>query len=327
MTGERERPEDQLDKLLSAEDAASGDDVGELSSLREVAGRLRDLRTTVPMSQGTTALAAMMSELETARMNEKTGGIAEALAGWWKRPVMRTGVAVTAAVLVLSGAGLGAAAATGNEPVRNLLGISSSSTIKVEFEGTVVSVNGSVLAVSANGDIRTVVIDAGTDLTRGGDRALSSGDIVAGQFVEVHGRLQADNSILATRFHLEDGDDGPGGTATAGAPTQAAPTANATGAVPTVGNGTVGPQPTADATPNPQSTVDDHGDDRDDDDDDGDDDGDDNSGPGNGDHDNSGPGGGDDDNSGPDGGADDNSGSGSGGGDNSGSGSGGGDDS
>ncbi len=340
MAGERERPEDRLEELLSAPNtgetgAPRANETGELSTLRDVAGDMRDARASIPPSKGAGAFAAMMNQLETARMSEETGGFGEVIAGWWKRPVLRTGAAVTAAVLVLGGASLGVAAATGNEPVRNLFGISSNSTIKVELTGTVVSVNGPVVEVSANGDIRVVVIDENTDLTSGGDddTPLPLDGILVGQVVEVHGRLQPDNSILATRFHLEDGDDGIGGTPTAGAPTQAVPTADATSGVPTVVNPTVG-VPTVGSTPSAGPTVDDHGGDRDDDDDDdnsgsgsGDDDGDDdNSGSGSGDDD------GDDDNSGSgsgdDDGDDDNSGSGSGDddGDDDNSGSGSGDD-
>ena len=287
MVGERDRPEDILEELLSADRAgevgareARGDETGELSALRDVAGDMRVARASIPPSDSSGALAAMLNQVEKSRMSEQTGGMWAAVAGWWKRPALRTGAAVTAVVLVLGGASLGAAAATGNEPARNLLGISSSSTIKVEFTGTVVSVNGPVVEVSANGDIRVVIIDENTDLKGDDDTPLPLDGILAGQVVEVHGRLQADNSILATRFELEDDSNTIGGTPTAGVPT-AAPTTSATAAVPTA-QATVF-VPTAPAA---QPTFDDDDDDDQDDnsghgnDDDGDDE--DNPGQGNG---------------------------------------------
>lgn len=283
MAGERERPEDRLEELLSAGGAGEAsepraDETGELAALRNLGGEMRAMSASIPPSEGAAAFAAMTNQLEKARMSEQSGGLAEAVAAWWKRPMMRTGAAVTAAVLVLGGAGLGVAAATGNEPVRNFLGISSSSTIKVELTGTVVSVNGPVIEVNANGDVRSVVIDGNTDLKGDNDALLALDDIAPGQLVEVHGRLQPDNSILATRFHLQDGS-GIGGSPTAaaptaGVPTQGAPTAGATIAV-----------PTAAGTPAAGPTADDHGDDRDDDQGEDDNLDDDNSGPGSGDDD------------------------------------------
>jgi len=226
------------------------------------------------------------------------------------RPLAFQGAAVAGALVLFGALGLGASAATGNapEPVREFLGISSNSTIRIELEGTIVTVepSTSTLTVSANGDVRTVIVTGNTELSRGGD-TIALGDLAAGQRVEVKGALQPDNSIIATRVHLEDGDDD-------GFPNVAPST------------------PGADAPTPAGDDDDDHGDDRDDDfdddrsgpdggddghdddsDDGTDDDGfdDDSSGPASGDDDddafdddNSGPGAGDDDdldddNSGP----------------------------
>ena len=124
------------------------------------------------------------------------------------------------------GAGFGVAAATGNEPVRGLLGISNS-VIGVEFEGVVVDVQPGALRIDANGDLRIVTVDANTDITRSGE-VVAFDAIAPAMTVEVHGRLLSDNTILATRVNLEDDLDA---SPTAGAPTEAVPTATA--AVPT----------------------------------------------------------------------------------------------
>jgi len=213
------------------------------------------------------------------------GGIMSIFKSFRGRPLAFQGAAVAGALVLFGALGLGASAATGNapEPVRELLGISSNSTIRIELEGTIVTVepSTSTLTVSANGDVRTVIVTGNTELSRGGD-AIALGDLTAGHRVEVNGALQPDNSIIATRVHLEDDDNN-------GFPNVAPST------------------PGADA-PTP-AFDDDDGDDRDDDRDDdrGDDDfDDDRSGPNGGDDD------GQDDDSDDDGFDDDSSGPGSG---------------
>jgi hypothetical protein len=285
-------------------------------------------------AQRAQAMRLMLDQVEASALGHGAvgtgsgGGIMSILKSFRGRPLAFQGAAVAGALVLFGALGLGASAATGNapEPVREFLGISNS-TIRIELEGTIVTVepSTSTLTVSASGDIRTVTVTGDTELSRGGD-AIALGDFAAGQQVEVKGSLQPDNSILATRVHLEDGDDDDGRFPTAGPST---PGVDVPGAVP---------------------TFDDHDDDDDDFDDDSsgpgnaddDDFDDDNSGPGNGedddfDDDNSGHGSGDDDDdfddsSRPGGGdddddhGDDNSGSGSGDDDDDSSGHGGGDD-
>ncbi|MEX0750265.1 MAG: DUF5666 domain-containing protein [Dehalococcoidia bacterium] len=223
-------------------------------------------------AQRTQAMRRMLDQVEASAVGTGGGGgIMSIFNSFRGRPLAFQGIAVAAALVLFGALGLGASAATGNapEPVREFLGIASDSTIRVELEGTIVTVepSTSTLTISANGDIRTVIVTGSTELSRGGD-PIALSDFVAGQRVEVKGSLQPDNSIVATRVHLEDGDDDERFPTVA----PSMPGADAPTAAPT--------------------------DDRDDDDDD-----DDNSGPGNaddddGDHfddDNSGPGNGDDD--------------------------------
>lgn len=293
MTGQPERPEDKLERLLSGRRGIPlrPEDGAEFAAMSDMADALREAGTQIPTpTRMDAALSRMLAEVERETMNKTTtGGFRTMLAAWWSRPMMRTAMATVAAVTVVSGAGLGAAAAMGQaDPVRELLRISSSSAIGVELTGTVVSVDGTTIKVDANGDVRTIIIDDSTKITGGGDNdaPLTIVDIVVGGFVEVHGKLLPDNSIQATRFHLEDDVASP------------------TAAVPTEAASTPGAEPTSGSTPSagPTEDGDDEGDHEDNSgsgnaDDDGDNE--DNSGPGSGDDDganegNSGPGSGDD---------------------------------
>jgi len=170
-----------------------------------------------------------------------------------KRPLAFQGVAAGAAIVLFGGAAIGASAATGTtpEPVRQLFGISSTSVIKVELEGIVVSVDAAAgtMVVDAGGDLRTIVVSPSTEIDGddGDDDAdpfLTLEGIPPGAFVEVKGALQPDNSILASKIDVDDDDDAQ--------PTAAPPTA------------------TPDAVP-PAVPTDDHDDDDDFDDDDADD--------------------------------------------------------
>ena len=300
MTGQPERPEDKLERLLFGRRGRPlrPEDGAEFAAMSDMADALREAGTQIPApTRMEAALSRMLAEVERETMNKTaTGGFRTMLAAWWSRPMMRTVMATVAAVTVVSGAGLGAAAAMGQaDPVRELLRISSSSAIGVELTGTVVSIDGATIKVDANGDVRTIIIDDSTKITGGGgnDALLTIADIVVGGTVEVHGKLLADNSIQATRFHVEDDvADVP----TAGVPTETV--------------STPGAGPTAGSTPSAGPTVDDDEDEGDDPEDE------DNSGPGSGDDasdDNSGPNSGsdsgddasDDDSSGDDGGGSD----------------------
>lgn len=243
-----------------------------------------------------------MNEVATQRMTPIPTGFKAIIAGFAAGPVWRTAFAAGAALFVVGGAGLGAAAATGNEPVRELLRISSNSVIGVEFQGVVVDVQPGALRIDANGDLRIVTVDANTEITDSSDDVPFE-TIQPSMTAEIHGRLLSDNTILATRVNIEDDAGVPTFDPTlTPEPTIPAPSATAPVGVPTADD-----------------------DDEDDEEDNrgvgnGDDDGDndDNSGPGNADDnndDNSGPGSGDDDGANND--DDDRSGSnsGSGGGD------------
>ena len=78
-------------------------------------------------------------------------------------------------------------------------------TTKVELKGTVSGCGGDCINSFNLGSV-TVNYDGGTDLTE-----VPGGVVSDGQFVEVKGTLEADNSITATRIELEDeglGDTG-----------------------------------------------------------------------------------------------------------------------
>ena len=261
----------------------------------------------------TKAMRRMLDQLEATGVGTRSGGgIMSIFKSFRGRPLAFQGLAAASALVVFGALGLGASAATGTtpEPVRDLLGIASNSTIHVEFTGTIVSVEpgAGTLTVSANGDIRTVTVNDSTDLADSGD-AITLNDLAAGQTVEVEGTLQPDNSIIAAKVHIEDPDD---------APPAATPGVNVPTAAPTFDDhGGDRPDGQSDDGPN-----DDQGEDGDHQGEDGDHQGEDNSGPGSADddavedehEDNSGPGSGDaeerDDDHGDDA-TDDNSGSGS----------------
>lgn len=173
----------------------------------------------------------MLAALE-ASAHPQRGGAAGLLAGFAARPAAFRGLAVASAVGLVGILGLGAAAATGNgpEPVRQFFGVADDRRIEVEFTGTIVSKQDDVLLVSAGGGFREVRVVPETVLDDGG-RTLTLADLAAGDEIEVHGNLQVDNTIIATRVHREDGDDdttatpGPAATATASLP-GAVPTAD-----------------------------------------------------------------------------------------------------
>jgi hypothetical protein len=73
---------------------------------------------------------------------------------------------------------------------------------EVEFRGTVQSVNAPDLTV----DGRLVHTDSTTEIESHGD-AIAVGSIPVGSTVEVKGTIQSDNSVLAQRIHVEDGND------------------------------------------------------------------------------------------------------------------------
>jgi len=74
---------------------------------------------------------------------------------------------------------------------------------EIEFRGSVVSKNGSILVVAG----RTVLVVDGTTALRGRDnQPISLADVGVGAFVQVEGWLQPDDSILAKDIKLEDED-------------------------------------------------------------------------------------------------------------------------
>jgi hypothetical protein len=235
--------------------AAYPDRAAELASLLGPADALAAVPAFEAPAQRAQAMRRMFGQLEATATGAGAvemggGGLMSIFKSFRGRPLAFQAAAAAGALVLFGALGLGASAATGNgpAPVREFFGISSASAIRVEFTGTIVSIepSTSTLVVSANGDMRTVVVTDGTEITRSG-QALTLGDLAAGQLVEVKGTLEADNKIAATRLHLEDAGAQP--TAPAAAPA----------AVPTVDD---------------DGQSDDHGDDALDDD---------NSGPGNGD--------------------------------------------
>ena len=227
--------------------------------------------------------------------------------------------AVAGSVALVGVLGIGAAAATGNtpEPVRELFS-SSGAALRVEFDGVIVAADAGAQTfdVDVAGDVRTVRVVESTELSRSGG-AIAFDQFTAGAPVEVKGALQPDDTIVASRVHLEDEglDDDP----------EASPTIDdddddedRVDNEDNDGNGNSGHGNSDDAEGDDDDDDEDNfgpgnGDDADDeddddednsrpgngdDDDDDDDDDEDNSGPGNGgdadDDDNSGPGSGDD---------------------------------
>lgn len=141
--------------------------------------------------------------------NTVKGGVVMGVTQWFRmRPPVARVAAVGAAAVMFGAVTMGAAAATGNapQPVRSLFGVSDS-VIRVEFTGTIVSIDGLTLTVDANGDLRTVVVSDSTRFGDDDDDARSIADFGAGDLVEVEGRLQPDNSVLASRVRFDDDDD------------------------------------------------------------------------------------------------------------------------
>lgn len=180
--------------------------------------RSADLLMTTPRSPASAAgrmkaMRRMFDQVEATDVGMRSGGgIMAIFRSFRGRPLAFQGLAAAGALVLFGALGLGASAATGTTPapVRDLLRISSNSVIHVEFTGTVVSVEpaAGTLTVSANGDIRTVVVTAGTEVSDSGDPIVLD-DIAAGQTVEVEGALQPDNSIVASKVHVEDDDETP----------------------------------------------------------------------------------------------------------------------
>ena len=136
-----------------------------------------------------------------------------------RRPASLRTAAVAGSIALVGVLGIGAAAATGNapEPVRQLFG-ASSSALRVEFEGVIVAIdaNARTVDVDVAGDVRTVLVVDTTELSRGGDAILLE-QFAVGDPVEVKGALQIDDTIIASRVHLEDDfadDDDPVDTPT-----------------------------------------------------------------------------------------------------------------
>lgn len=199
----------------------------------------------------TQAMGRMMAQLRAAPANGSGLGFRRFFMAFRTRPWIFKAASLSGAVLLFGVATLGAAAATGNtpQPVRSLFGLSSSS-ISVEFTGTVVSNDGTTLVVEINEraaastatsdspatpvsvtDERTVIIGTGTVLSRG-DAAVSPADIVPGTVAEVKGSLQPDNTILASRIQVEHEDENTTPTSAGGAATDT-PNADATSTPPT----------------------------------------------------------------------------------------------
>ncbi len=194
------------------------------------------LQTQAPVPASAARAAAMRQmlgvvEADGATLGSNRGGVAMGWLSWFKmRPPAARFAAAGMAAVIVGGLGMGAAAATGNapEPVRSFFGVSS--VIRVEFAGAIVSIGGTTLQIDANGDVRMVVVNGNTELSRGGDDILL-GDLAPGDVVEVKGTLQADNSVVATRVHIEDDADvtvtpTPGVSATEAAPGAATATAD-----------------------------------------------------------------------------------------------------
>lgn len=73
---------------------------------------------------------------------------------------------------------------------------------EVEFKGTIESITAPTLMVSG----RKVVTNGSTRIRRG-DKTVGLTDLKPGEKVEVEGTRQADNSVLASKIKVEDGDD------------------------------------------------------------------------------------------------------------------------
>ena len=296
-----QRPEDMLNAAIDR--LAAGESVGDVllahpGEAAEMLGLLRPaaalLAAPAPPSATPHARAAAMQQMfgMLAETRTPTAGFAAWTAAFRSWPGAFQAAALAGVVAVFTVAGVGAAAAAGSGPVRDVLGISSESSIRVELDGVITAIDVSTITVDAGGDIREVIVTDDTELEGvDGLGALSVGDMV-----EIKGKLQTDNTIVASSIRL----------AGAAVPT---PTIVPAAPPPTVAPPVV-PPPHDDDEFDDDSSGPGGGDDDDDVDDD-------NSGPGGGDDDdefdddNSGPGGGDDDdefdddNSGPGDGDDD----------------------
>lgn len=152
------------------------------------------------------AMRRMLDQLEASAKPQVAGGW---LSAFKRRPVAFQAAVLAGGIALFGALGVGASAATGTapEPVRNIFRLTSSSQIRVEFTGVVtgIDLDADTLDVAAGADVRTVRVTASTKLSRGGD-AIAFGDLNQGDAVKVNGTLQADNSVLAKRVHLEGAD-------------------------------------------------------------------------------------------------------------------------
>lgn len=153
------------------------------------------------------AMRRMLDQLEASAKPQVAGGW---LGAFRRRPVAFQAAVLAGGIALFGALGVGAAAATGiaPEPVRELFRFSSSSQIRVEFNGVIAAIDADArtLDVAAGGDVRTVRVNASTELTSGG-RGITLADFSPGDPVEVKGTLQSDDTILASRVHLEDDAD------------------------------------------------------------------------------------------------------------------------
>jgi hypothetical protein len=175
------------------------------------------------------AKARMFGALDAARVKERElhapaagvvaataagSGAVNAKPGWlaafMRRPASFRAAAVAGSVAVFGVLGVGAAAATGNapEPVRELFRSSATNGLRIEFVGLITAADpvATTFTVQIGDDVRVVRVVESTELSRGGDD-IAFGDFAAGDFVEVKGALQPDDTIVASRVHMEDGDD------------------------------------------------------------------------------------------------------------------------
>ncbi len=168
------------------------------------------------------AMRRMLDQLDSSAKPPIVGGW---FAAFKRRPLAFQAATLASSIALFGALGVGASAATGTapEPVRDLFRFSFNSQIRVEFDGliTMIDADASTLGVAEGGDVRTVHITASTELSRGG-HGIALGDFALGDQVEVRGALQPDDTILASRVHLED--DGDAGTTPAADPTAEAGT-------------------------------------------------------------------------------------------------------
>lgn len=154
------------------------------------------LQSTLPEPSSRAQHAAMDAMLRQVRDEAERPQLPRAfrwLGSLRARPLAFQALAAVAAIVLFGAVGLGASAATGAapEPVRDFLGISSSSaTLRVT--GSVVSIQSNMLVLrTANGD-HPLEIDAATAITRGNEQIGVTGLLVG-------------ETVVATASHARDG--------------------------------------------------------------------------------------------------------------------------